>query len=244
MGQVPVHRCSGSTYVIVGSGAMARHISFYLSQLNFAKIIHWNRREHSVAEFALMVATASHVLLTISDSSLETFFNEHRSKAVKAQWIHFSGAQNIAGMIAVHPLMSFGPDLYNLEIYRKIHFAVTGQNSLRSIFPELENPFTLIPADKKALYHSLCVLGGNLPLLLWEKMNSGLSELGFPEKAADLYLERVFSNYLALRKNALTGPLKRKDLGTIQKNISALQGDSYQDVYRAFVTAQERSGEL
>jgi len=239
MGQVPTHR-----YVLIGSGALVRHFSFYFSHFKSAEISIWNRREHCLEYLCELLNSATHVVLAISDSALESFFNLHRPKAPKAQWIHFSGAQHIPEMIAAHPLMSFGPELYSLDIYKKIHFAVTGVDSLKAALPELENSFTLVPPEQKALYHSLCVLGGNLPLLLWEKMNSGLSELGFPSKASDLYLELVFSNYLSLRAKALTGPLKRKDFSTIQKNISALQGDSYQDVYRAFVTAQERSGEL
>ena len=36
---------------------------------------------------------------------------------------------------------------------------------------------------------------------------------------------------------ALTGPLARGDTGTIDLNLEALEGDSYQDVYRAFLRA-------
>lgn len=235
MGQVPTHR-----YLLIGSGALARHIHFYL-QTTLPASCHldrWNRREFSLDDLEQKLSQAFYVLLAISDGALEDFFKTHRSQAPQAQWIHFSGASQIEGLISTHPLMSFGPELYSLDHYKKIHFVLTGTSDLKTLFPFWSNSFSVLPAEKKALYHSLCVLGGTLPVLLWQKMSEGFKDLGLSSEAGDFYLQTVLKNYLQHREKALTGPLARKDLVTIQKNLASLEKDSYQKIYSAFVEAQ------
>lgn len=236
MGQVPTHH-----YLLIGSGAMARHISFYLASLQDPniKISEWNRKSNSLKDLEYKLSHCTHVLLAISDTAIFDFFNTFkRFSSSQSKWIHFSGAHHFADMISVHPLMSFGPELYDLKVYEKIHFVITGVNSLAEIFPFFRHSFTVLSPEKKSLYHSLCVLGGNLPILLWDKMNQGLKQMGLPEDATDVYLQVVLKNYLDHREKALTGPLKRKDITTIKNNLSALQNDSFQKIYSAFAESQ------
>ncbi len=236
MGQVPTHR-----YALIGTGALARHLYFYLSSLKLpsTEILQWNRKDNSIEDLHTKMSKATHILLAISDSSIEDFFQAHRQLASdKSMWIHFSGANNFADLVSIHPLMSFGPDLYELDVYKKIHFVITGISSLKEIFPSFENSFSTLPAHQKSLYHSLCVLGGTMPILLWEKMNQGLNEMGLPSEATNIYLQTILQNYLLHREKALTGPLKRKDLVTIKKNLMALQDDSFQKIYSAFAESQ------
>ncbi|MCX7978145.1 MAG: DUF2520 domain-containing protein, partial [Bdellovibrionaceae bacterium] len=128
-------------------------------------------------------------------------------------------------------------EVYPSDFYPKIHFVLTGANHLKEAIPGAPNPFTLLAAQDKPLYHALCVLGGNLPLLLWQKMQHGLGALGVPQSASDLYLRQVQENYFRLGFAALTGPLARKDFVTIEKNLSALSGDPYQKIYSSFLEA-------
>ncbi len=236
MGQVPTHQ-----YLLIGSGALARHLYFYLSSFanSSFEITTWNRKDNSFANLNTKLSSCTHVLLAISDSALSDFYLSYHSLAPSnARWIHFSGAHNFENLIAAHPLMSFGPELYDLEVYKKIHFSLTGVKSIYEIFPFLENSYSILPMEKKSLYHSLCVLGGNMPILLWEKMNAELNKMGIPATATDIYLEIVLKNYLQYRDKALTGPLKRKDLTTIKNNLSALENDHYQKIYSAFAESQ------
>ncbi|MBX3041835.1 MAG: DUF2520 domain-containing protein, partial [Bdellovibrionaceae bacterium] len=89
------------------------------------------------------------------------------------------------------------------------------------------------------LYHALCVLGGNFPVLLWNKMETDLKAMGLPEESTRLYIQRVSENYLKMGPRALTGPLVRKDESTIQKNLAALSLDPWEKVYRAFREATD-----
>ena len=87
-----------ASYLIIGSGRAAHHFSHYfrLLQLNFQT---WNRHE-PWALLQTRLEKATHVLLLISDSALENFFqaNHHQFDRI---WVHFSGALEIAGMVSL-----------------------------------------------------------------------------------------------------------------------------------------------
>jgi hypothetical protein len=224
-----------TTYLIIGAGKIAKHFQYYLSALGQTPLS-WDRAQQSHNPHILKskISEASHVLLAISDSGLETFYRTHLEGLDKTV-VHFSGSVFFEGALSAHPLMSFGPELYSLEIYRRIHFMVSGCDSLKEALPGLPNSFSWLAPEKKPLYHALCVLGGNFPVILWQKMFAEFSRLGIPAEAAGLYLETVLANTLKNPLTALTGPLARRDQGTVTKNLQSLAGDPFQNVYRSFV---------
>jgi predicted short-subunit dehydrogenase-like oxidoreductase (DUF2520 family) len=85
------------------------------------------------------------------------------------------------------------------------------------------------------------VLGGNFSTLLWSKVLSDFSErLGLPAETLGPYMSQVCRNVLQSGGAALTGPLQRGDVGTIRRDLEALRGDPFAEVYRAFVTISDR----
>ncbi|KHD88672.1 MAG: hypothetical protein OM95_07655 [Bdellovibrio sp. ArHS] len=220
------------SYLIIGSGRVARHLGYYLHLLD-QHFETWDRSQDPHA-LGRKVAKASHVLLALSDSALLGFFRQHLAGHDKTV-VHFSGAHHFDGMIAAHPLMTFGPELYDLEFYKKIHFVVTGAATLQEALPVFTNPFSVLSAQEKSLYHAYCVLGGNFVTLLISKMLQGFSEMGIPAEAASLYLEKVLANTVNNPAQALTGPLVRKDIETVKANLQALSQDSYRPIYEAFL---------
>ncbi|UOF00724.1 DUF2520 domain-containing protein [Bdellovibrio reynosensis] len=223
---------SSISYLLIGSGRVARHLGHYLhlSNINYQS---WDRSQDPHA-LGRKVAGASHVLLAISDSAIEGFYRQ-RLAGHDITVVQFSGAHHFEGMISAHPLMTFGPELYDLSFYKKIHFTLTGADHLNKALPGFENPFSVIEASEKALYHAYCVLGGNFTTLLAAKMLSGFAELKIPAEAAEVYLQKVLTNTLAAPDKALTGPLVRKDAATVEANLTALKNDPYQEVYKAFL---------
>jgi predicted short-subunit dehydrogenase-like oxidoreductase (DUF2520 family) len=217
--------------LIVGAGKLAKHLNHYFHLLELSPLA-WDRAQdpHLLKTKA---AQASHILLAISDSAIENFYCLNLAGLDKTV-VHFSGALNIPDLIAAHPLMSFGPELYDRETYFRIHFMLTGADSLIEALPGLPNNFSILAADKKALYHSLCVMGGNFPVILWQKMIAQFESLGIPKEAARVYLETILGNTLKNPQTALTGPLARKDKHSLIKNIEALENDEFQKIYFAF----------
>lgn len=219
--------------LLIGSGRWATHLAFDLANLGIP-FRQWSRR-HSKQNLPEMLASADRVWLAISDRALPGFVADEL-KNFEGTVVHFSGALNIPGTVCAHPLMSFGPHLYEPSFYRGIHYAVTGAADLSAILP-LPNSFTILAPEEKALYHALCVMGGNLPVLLWKKAEEGLKDFGVPETAIRGYFQRISENYAELGPVALTGPIARGDRPTIEKNLSALDADPWKKVYLAFVEA-------
>jgi predicted short-subunit dehydrogenase-like oxidoreductase (DUF2520 family) len=178
---------------------------------------------------------ASHILLAISDDSLESFLDQYPELSARSL-VHFSGSRVIENIAGLHPLMTFGRETYDLATYRSIPFVSEhGRLGFGEIFPALQNPSWVIEPGLKPLYHALCVMAGNFPALLWNKVFRDFEgKLGLPHEILGPYLAQTLENTLADGGQALTGPLARGDYHTVQQNIAALGGDAYAEVYRAF----------
>ncbi len=219
-------------YLVIGNGRWALHLKKYLELLNIS-FAQWNR-SLDLAQLTPELDKCTHVLLCISDSALESFSLQHL-KNFKGHTIHFSGALEIPGLIGIHPLMTFGTELYPLDVYQNIPMVTTSVLSLDKILPGFSNSLYRIKPEEKAYYHALCVLGGNLTTLLIQKMIMGMKELRLPQEIGQLYLQQMLKNVFANPEKSLTGPLARKDLITVAKNLESLHGDPFADVYQSFL---------
>lgn len=223
-----------NTILLIGSGKLAQHLNHWFSLIKLPqdKILNWDRHQDPHAIHAY-VSQATHVWLAISDFSIIPFYEKYLS-GHDAIPVHFSGALHDERLISAHPLMSFSHELYNLETYQKIQFALTGTNDLQKALPGFKNSFFPIPAGDKPLYHALCVIAGNFPQMLWNEVYQLAKKHDIPAAAFDLYLKQITENFIQSHGQALTGPFARKDTSTIEKNIQALQGTSLQPLYQSF----------
>jgi predicted short-subunit dehydrogenase-like oxidoreductase (DUF2520 family) len=220
------------SYLIIGSGRVARHLShyFHLLNLNFES---WDRHQDPHA-LARKISSATHILLALSDHAIEGFYRQHLAGHEKT-CVHFSGALDLDDIVCAHPLMTFAEQLYSLEQYRNIHFTLTGCDDLNQALPGLPNSYSLLAAEQKALYHSLCVVGGNFTTLLGIEMLKGLRDLNIPDHAIQSYLQQIVLNIFNEPGKAATGPLARKDATTVTANLRALEGSALQEIYLSFL---------
>lgn len=231
MGQVP------PKFAIIGNGRMACHLRHYFQMLGLP-FSTWYRQglERSLIQ---SVTGASHVLLAINDDAIDSFIRTHPCLEHKTL-VHFSGALDTPLAYGVHPLCTFGEQLYPLNRYLDIPLIQdTESPSLESLLPGVPNPSYRIPKQARALYHALCVMGGNFTTLLWQKAFSGLEELGVPQEALIPYLRQTCDNLCARTGNPLTGPLARGDQHTLDRHLTVLDGDPFRRVYEAFVEAYQ-----
>lgn len=227
------------TYLIIGNGRVARHFRHYLSSLSVSHSS-WDRsQDRGLIE--PLLAKASHVLLLVSDAAIETLAQNLVTKAVK---VHFSGALVTQHAFGAHPLMTFGSELYAPEKYREITFVTDkGAPGFAELLPGLPNPHAALDPALKARYHALCVMAGNFSCILWQKLFSDFSGVfGLPSEAAHPYLRQQTENLMRDHASALTGPLARGDMATIERNLAALEGDAFQKIYRAFVEVYGEKG--
>ena len=232
MGQVP-------EFGIVGDGRVARHFSHYFNLLG-VPVRAWSRRAPGPSPPDALASCHS-VLLLIRDDAIVPFI-ETWPDLRSARLVHFSGSVATPLAEPAHPLMTFGPDLYDLDAYRAIPFVLeAGRTPFSELLPGLPNPWFAIPADQRPYYHALSVMAGNFSTLLWQKLFDEFEHrLGIPASAAHPYAARVAANVVEDAGRALTGPLSRHDIRTIASNLKALDGDPFQAVYAAFVRAHEQ----
>ena len=223
---------------IVGDGRVARHFHHYFDLLGIP-VRSWSRRQPALSPPDAL-APCHTVLVLIRDDAIVPFVEawpDLRSKRL----VHFGGSLVTPVAEAAHPLMTFGPDLYDRAAYCAIPFVLDeGRTPFADLLPGLPNPSFTIPAAQRPYYHALCVMAGNFSTLLWQKLMDELEQrFGIPAGAAHPYLSRVAANVMADAGRALTGPLSRGDAQAIAANLKALEGDPFHAVYSAFVRAHE-----
>jgi hypothetical protein len=233
-----------TSYLIIGNGRVATHFARYFS-LESLPFKQWSRREsEGDTNLRELARDASHVLLLISDRSIEPFFNEHSFLNEKT-CLHFSGSLVSGKIRGAHPLMTFSHEPYDLETYRRISFVLEkDRGTMAELLPGLSNPHVALDAAQKPLYHALCSMSGNFSVLLWERVFSEFeNKLELPRSALRPYLERITMNLLGVKTgdSVLTGPLARNDRAVIDKHLSVLKGDPYEQVYRAFIAAFDQT---
>ncbi len=221
-------------YLLIGNGRVSRHIQHYFTLLNLPFTV-WQRSEPHAA-LMQKLKDATHILILINDQQIENFITTHLSPT-EALLIHFSGSLVSTKAHGAHPLMTFNDALYSFDHYQRIPFIIDHDSpSFENLLPGLPNVHMRLDKSLKAKYHALCVLSGNFSCLLWQKLFTNLEqEFGMPADIAQLYLQQQTQNLITNPKTALTGPLVRGDTLTIKKNLAALEGDPFKEVYESFV---------
>lgn len=237
MRQISYHLNTNPVYGIIGNGYISKHIRHYFEVLNIP-YLHWHRGKFVSPENIL--SESSILILAISDDAIDPFLDNHPTLNKKL-CIHFSGSLTSTHALSYHPLMTFGPKLYDEQFYKNILFVGEhGSPLFTKIFPKLKNPHIQIPNEKKPYYHALCVIANNFTTLLWKKFFDEMStEFKASFENLKPYLHQTFLNIDSDYQNALTGPLKRNDLQTIERNLNALNNDPFADVYLSFVKAYQ-----
>lgn len=224
MGQVP----DSNKILIIGNGKLASHWMHYHNLLNIP-FTHWFRKSKKTLKPDIFRT----VYLAVTDSAIPNLLIQN-PWLQDSNIVHFSGANYFDGTYGIHPLMTFSEDLYDLETYTSIPLAIDfSPASFTENFQYLKNPCWHIPPEKKAKYHALCVMSGNFPQILWQSIELEIKALGCPVDGWKNYIMQSTKNFLQ-DSNSLTGPIARKDLTTIKKNISALNGSLLQKIYTEF----------
>ena len=234
---------AAAPYGIVGSGRLARHLGHYFESRGL-EVRRWSRRDRGGADDPALsglrvedaLGPCPVVLVLIRDDAIEPFLSS--ADLSGRVLIHASGSLCTPLATAMHPLYTFGPELYPADVYPRIPFVCDDDGpEFADVFPDLENPSWRIAPRDRPRYHAACVLGGNFTTLLWTHAMEIFSDVGLPPEVALPYLERTCANVAEHGAAALTGPLARGDRRTILENLAALKGDPWAGVYRAFVEA-------
>lgn len=154
----------------------------------------------------------------------------------------FSGIEEYGGYpISIHPMFAFSSKDSVYEQLKEVSFTLEGNpyalKAWKHIFSLTGNDARSIEKDVKAKYHAAASLLSNHVVAVLSAGYQLLEECGFTKEEA-----RSFSRILVQDNvnhviemgevNALTGPIERGDVETIEKHLKELT-TSQRDVYKA-----------
>ncbi|WP_326555619.1 Rossmann-like and DUF2520 domain-containing protein [Micromonospora sp. NBC_01813] len=153
--------------------------------------------------------------------------------------MHVSGACGLAVLapatdvgavpLAIHPAMTF-PGLANdADNLTGLAYAITARPDDRPLAEELVRDLSGVPVwiadEDRTLYHAALVLGANNLITLLAASMDALGAAGVPDPGFVLapLVRTSLENALRHGDQALTGPVRRADTGTIDAHVRALR---------------------
>ncbi len=159
--------------------------------------------------------------------------------------LHCSGADSIeilqlaqemgATVGSFHPLQTFASVQHALENLPFTTFAIEAEGTLKAILKEmataLKGQWIELSAKDKVIYHAAAVMACNYLVTLVKIADDLWETFGIPRNQATQALLPLIRGTLNNIENvnipqALTGPIARGDIGTVQKHILALKKEA------------------
>jgi hypothetical protein len=228
--------------VLFGAGRLGRSLAPYFRFLGCETTL-IDRRAAATdrGEVIALIGEADIVAAALPDDSLAPWHDAWKETIGARPAVHFSGTARVPGMIAYHPLYSFSGAEVQPAVMRTIIIArERGDPPFSSHIPTLPNPEIEIAAQDRARYHALAVLAGNFPAFVWNMTAAAYREQ-FPELPADAlatYFTGLVDRFREDPVNSFTGPVARRDAGTVQANLAALKhAPKLEALYLAFLAS-------
>lgn len=186
------------------------------------------------------------IFITVPDSCIYNVYKQLREYDLTDKILcHCSGAlsaavfENIEASGAcgysVHPALAVSDKKNSYKQLGNAFFTVEGSEEkmdvITGMLERLGNPYQIIHAEHKYKYHASLAAASNLVIALYRISQGLLEECGFSFSDAEKVLNPLFLNNADnVCKNgclnALTGPVDRNDLQTVEEHLSVLSGNN------------------
>ena len=185
------------------------------------------------------VARADVIAAAIPDDALDSWLETWRDRLAGKRAFHFSGARVIDGFPGYHPLYSFPQTPLAPAQFGAIAIArEPGAAPFAEIIPGANNPELAVAAEDRAFYHALAVVSGNFAAHLWNETAAAFAERLGPKGGEILsaYFASVVDRFRESPLSSMTGPVARRDAGTVAANLKALEASPrLRALYQAFL---------
>jgi predicted short-subunit dehydrogenase-like oxidoreductase (DUF2520 family) len=188
-----------------------------------------------------IAAEADFVLLAVPDDALRPLVTGLATAQVwrAGQLVaHTSGAHGIDVLdaasargvlpLALHPVMTFTGRAEDVDRLAGASFGVTAPDELRpvaeALVVEMGGEPVWVPEPARPLYHAALTIGSNHLVTLVNDALGVLAAAGVEEPARLVapLLSASLDNVLRLGDAALTGPVSRGDVATVQRHLATL----------------------
>lgn len=190
----------------------------------------------------LIVSTCAEIIATLSSEQHPIFV--HCSGALPSSILHGVITDGCYAA-SVHPVKSFAEPEQAAKTFAGTYCGLEGSktavDTLKSIFESLDaNCFDINP-EKKVHYHAAAVLSCNYLNVLVELGLQTYAKAGIDRNVSmhileDIAKETIGNIFSSSPAEALTGPIARGDISTIQKHIMAFDNEADQNllsIYRS-----------
>ncbi len=189
------------------------------------------------------VARANTVLVAVSEESIKEVARRAAREGLCRReqiWLHTAGARGsdelepvrglVAGAGVFHPPYAFASGAVT-SVPSGLVFSTGGDDSARARAAELAKALggttATVEDDSRTLYHAACVVAANYVTTLLDRACSLLVRIGVEEDIArQLAAQLAESAACQVRRRpapeALSGPIKRGDLKTVEEHLRAL----------------------
>ena len=201
----------------------------------------------------MIIQESDALILTVPDGMITSVYQELRQFDISEKQIcHCSGAMTareaFPGLMetgaygySIHPLF---PISNKFTAYRELSgafFCLEGEGPQldfwRELLESLGAKTQMISGDDKIRYHAACAISSNLMCALVQESLELLEQCGFSRELALLALaplmrsnlEHIISDGPA---GALTGPLERGDVVTVEKHMECFSTEQEREMYR------------
>lgn len=187
------------------------------------------------------------VFLSVSDSALREVTNQLSKFELDNIIIgHLSGALPsdevrlfCRGRLALHPIQSLIGRESDVEKLKNSVFSIEGDREGISageyLMEKTAGSFFVVKKEDKVRYHYAAALASNYMVSLLDYAHSVYKEIGLDDDMIHKIISSIsgasFDNFLKDRDTALTGPLSRGDIDTVDKHFKALKTDDERDVF-------------
>ncbi|MGA8845790.1 MAG: DUF2520 domain-containing protein [Nocardioides sp.] len=185
------------------------------------------------------------LLLTVPDDMLGNVVSDlaHSGSLHQGQYVvHSSGLHGLAVLapaiavgaraVALHPAMTFTGTAVDLERLGGCVFGLTAETAEREIaallVDDLGGRAMWVPENRRALYHAGLAHGANHLVTLVTEAMELLAAAGAEDPAATLrpLLNAALDNALDHGDAALTGPIVRGDVKTVQAHLDGIAAEA------------------
>jgi predicted short-subunit dehydrogenase-like oxidoreductase (DUF2520 family) len=211
----------------------------------------------SSGELPALVSTCDVLIIAVRDTRIQEIAQQLRDgKHLRKEQVllHASGSRpaaealapargQVAGIGTMHPLIAVTDSPGSLESLEGAAFGIEGEpeavRRARQLVKSMGGRALMLKAEAMSLYHAAAVMASNYVVALAELARSMLVAAGIPESEAVAALWPLMGSAVANLKEiglpgALTGPVARGDVISVERHLEALsaRAPGQLDVYR------------
>lgn len=135
--------------------------------------------------------------------------------------------------ISLHPLQTLNDPILGKELLKKCYFSLEGETSqeVEALIAVIDGPVISIKPEQKILYHAAACMASNYLYTLASEAQRVISMAGFsPQEGLNALLPLMLGSLESLvaqaPSQALTGPIARGDVETVEGHLQALKSDA------------------